>query len=146
MYFHNSALTHSAGTSLNCISPSNAPTPCTLDYQQYLTPSYALQLCSLTSLTAAYFKFFKLLFKRCWKICAIFILLYNLRGNSFALLEIYFKFCCVFLVSKTWFKAAVNNLQVPCCMYRQSPIFSSVTKNDQTSVLYYINGGICRRW
>ena len=35
------------------ISPTNAPTPRTQDYHQSLTPSYALQLCSLPRLTAA---------------------------------------------------------------------------------------------
>ena len=37
---HRNTLTHAAGTSWHCTSPTNAPTPCMRDYHQSLTPSF----------------------------------------------------------------------------------------------------------
>ena len=38
---HHSTLTHAIGTSLHCTPPTNTSTPCTQDFHQSLTPSYA---------------------------------------------------------------------------------------------------------
>ena len=40
-------------SALQCTPPINPPTPRTQDYHQFLTSSYALQLCSFPRLTAA---------------------------------------------------------------------------------------------
>ena len=53
LHCHSSTLTYAAGTRLHCTPPTNEPTPCIQDYQQSLTHSYALQLCSFTRLTVA---------------------------------------------------------------------------------------------
>ena len=71
---HNGTLTHAAGTSFQCTRPTNAPTPGMQDYEQSLTPSYALQLWSFPRLSAALSKSIST------KICvACFIMLLELK-------------------------------------------------------------------
>ena len=55
---HHSTLTHTAGHRQHRTPPSSAPNPCKSAYQQSLTPSYALQVCSFPRLTAAKVKIY----------------------------------------------------------------------------------------